>query len=225
MKSAAVLTFCAALPAFAAVSEARATGTFDGLEVASAIEARVTQGDAVKVRVEATDAETLKSVVTVVKDGTLEVRLEHKTCWRCEVKVEITTPKLARLRVSGAAKAQVEGSFGPRLDLQASGAAKTVVRGLKAAALSAHASGASGLELAGQVTAVELEVSGASSVEAPKLVAQNVKAELSGASDAELRAEKGINADLSGASSLTVRGNPAARSVETSGGSDVRFKD
>jgi hypothetical protein len=225
MKSAALLTLCAALPAFASVSEARTIGGFDALEVANAIEAKITQGDTVKVRVEANDADTLKHVVTELKDGTLKVRLEDKFCFRCEVKVEITTPKLARLHVSGASKAQVDGTFGPRFDLESSGAAKTVVRGLKAAALSVDASGASNVELVGQVTAVALELSGASTCDAPKLSVQSAKVELSGASNAELRAEKGIDADLSGASSLTVRGNPSNRHVDTSGGSNVRFKD
>jgi hypothetical protein len=150
--------------------------------------------------------------------------MDSSWCFRCEVKVSVVMPRLARIKVSGASKAEVDGTFGPRLELEASGAASSTVRGLVAAALKAHASGASELHLSGQVTALELDLSGASEIDAPRLVAQNVKAGLSGASSGTLRAEAGIEAEISGASSLEISGQPAARKVKTSGGSDVKWK-
>lgn len=225
MKAAAILVVCTSLSAWASIGESRELKGFDRLSLSNAVEATVTQGDAIKVKVSADSADTLKKVKTEVKDGTLSVRLDEGWCFRCEVKVEVVMPKLARLDLSGASKAQVDGAFGPQLELEASGASKATVRGLKAAALKAHASGASELSLTGTVTALEIEASGSSEIEAPKLACQNVKVELSGASSAELRAEAGIDADLSGASTVTVSGKPAQRHVDTSGASRVKWKD
>lgn len=225
MKTAIAAALLTSLSAFASVGEDRRVDGFEGLSIANAIEATITQGDAAKVRVTADSEDTLKKVVTEVKDGTLKVRLDGSCFFRCEVKLAVVTPRLSRLELSGASKAKVDGTFGPRLELGASGASKASVRGLKAAAVKALASGASELELAGQTTALELDLSGASELAADKFTAQSVKAELSGASDAALRAEKSIEAELSGASSLAVRGKPAQRKVETSGASDVSWKD
>ena len=52
---------------------------------------------------------------------------------------------------------------------------------------------------------------------------ESAKVEVSGASRGEVTVSGSIEGDVSGASSLTVLGNPAGRSVRTSGASKVTY--
>ena len=96
-------------------------------------------------------------------------------------------------------------------------------KGLKGKALKVQLSGASNATLSGTVDDLQLECSGASQVHATGLDVQVAKVEASGASAAEVKATKELDARASGASTIRYEGSPALK-VSATGASSVTKK-
>lgn len=80
---------------------------------------------------------------------------------------------------------------------------------------------ASHVTVSGSTASLVLETSGASSVDLSELSVGDVQLDASGASTVVLEATGVISGSASGASNITVRGNPASVLIETSGASSV----
>ncbi len=84
-------------------------------------------------------------------------------------------------------------------------------------------SGAVELRGSGEVTSYDLAVSGASDVDLRDLAANDVVIEVDGASEVSIWASQSVTGDVSGASDVTVHGDPGTVNVETSGVSELRM--
>jgi hypothetical protein len=84
-------------------------------------------------------------------------------------------------------------------------------------------SGAVELRGSGEVDTYDLAVSGASDVDLRDLTASEVDIEVDGASEVSIWASQSVTGDVSGASEVTVHGDPGNVNVETSGASDLRM--
>jgi len=84
-------------------------------------------------------------------------------------------------------------------------------------------SGAVELRGSGEVTSYDLAVSGASDVDLRDLTANDVVIEVDGASEVSIWASQSVTGDVSGASDVTVHGDPGTVNVETSGASELRM--
>jgi len=84
-------------------------------------------------------------------------------------------------------------------------------------------SGAVELRGSGEVTTYDLAVSGASDVDLRDLTANDVVIEVDGASEVSIWASQSVTGDVSGASDVTVHGDPGTVNVETSGASELRM--
>ncbi len=84
--------------------------------------------------------------------------------------------------------------------------------------------GASRADIDGSANDLNIDVSGASKVDADELKAQNVVVEASGASKANVYAIQSIDAPASGASSIGCEGNPKFQKKSDSMGSKVSIK-
>ena len=90
---------------------------------------------------------------------------------------------------------------------------------------SLEASGATDVRVSGTIGSYRLDVSGASSVDARDLVAEDIEVDASGASNADLYATGTVSGSVSGASNLNVYGEPKSVLVDSSGASSVDIKD
>ena len=84
--------------------------------------------------------------------------------------------------------------------------------------------GASKFDVEGMADSIIVVGSGASNVDTDDVKAKYVKVNFSGASKAEVYASEEFVGEVSGASSISVSGNPQKRSNQTSGGSSVKFE-
>ncbi len=84
-------------------------------------------------------------------------------------------------------------------------------------------SGAVDLKGSGEVNTYDLTVSGASDVDLRDLTANEVIIQVEGASEVSIWASQSVTGDVSGASDVTVHGDPGNVNVETSGVSDLRM--
>ena len=83
-------------------------------------------------------------------------------------------------------------------------------------------SGASSVKLRGKANKLDLDLSGAGSVNAYDLVANIVKSETSGAGSIRVNAKKEIYAEVSGVGSIRYKGNPTVVKTSKSGFGSIR---
>jgi hypothetical protein len=123
---------------------------------------------------------------------------------RKPLKVYLTTPYLEGIDASGATNVNVEGIEADRFVLDLSGA--------------------SSCELAGKVGYLRGDISGASNLYARDLYCQTVKIDVSGAANAKVSTDETLDADVSGAASVTYYGDPRNVLTDVSGAASVRRK-
>jgi len=86
-------------------------------------------------------------------------------------------------------------------------------------------SGAGDLKGSGDVNTYDLAVSDASDVDRRDLIANEVTIQVDGASEVSIWAAQSVTGDVSGASDVTVHGDPGNVNVETSGVSALHMAD
>ncbi len=203
--------------------ETREVAAFHGVDVSSAFEATVTIGTKPSVTL-SVDDNLLPLVETEVnKDGRLSVRYRagSNITTKAPQKVAIVASALDSIVASGAAKVSAAVGETKAITIEAGGASNIDVQGLSSDSVDVDATGASRVSLAGKGKRLTLEASGASRFLAPDVPFDTAKVELSGASRGEVQVAGSIDGDASGASTLSIRGKPASRSVRTSGASQV----
>ncbi len=121
-----------------------------------------------------------------------------------EVLVEITVKELKNVALSGACKIKIYGISTESFVLDMSGACNG--------------------EISGQVKELEVDLSGATNLDASKLISESVEIEVSGASKADIYASKSVNAEASGASNITILGDPKEVETDVTGASNIKSK-
>ena len=203
-------------------SEERSVSSFDQISVGGAFDVYLTQGETESLRVEA-DENLLSLIETKVSNGRLVIRSRENIGEAKELNVYVTFRELNKIEASGACEIKNEGqlNFG-NLVLNGSGASEIDLT-LRAEKLEGEYSGASEVDLEGSAEVCEFNLSGASELDAEGLVVQQMKIDLSGASEAEVQVMQHLKVRASGASSVKYTGNPTI-DEHTSGASSVRKK-
>jgi hypothetical protein len=197
-------------------------GSFNSIDVSGALEVHITQGTGNSARIE-TD-QNLLDLIEVFTDGnTLVARTRngYNLHPSRRIVIQVTAPEYKNIDVSGASKIIADNAIsGNDLHLGASGASHISMQ-VSGSKISSDLSGASSLALKGQATDFDLEASGASHSNCYELVAENAMIDVSGASSAEVTANKNLRADASGASHVRYKGNASVNS-NTSGAGSVK---
>ena len=204
------------------VTEEMAFADFTGIEASHAFVVDIVQSDSFSVTIRVDD--NILDMLDVSSEGdTLRLRLDRGVSLRdVTMEASITMPALARLRLSGAARASVSGFRSlDELDIELSGASK-LDGDLEAGETDIEASGASKVTLGGSATGLTIRGSGASKLDLADFTVDTAEVRLSGASEATLHARERIDpVDLSGASRLRYLGNPSLGHVNTSGAASL----
>jgi hypothetical protein len=219
---------CRVAPAVAGsghtVSVSRDFKGFDTIQVGSAFEVELVRGEAYAV--DFTLDDNLVQYLQARQVGTtVEIGLQPARRYSISdqhLKVRLTLPALAGLKLSGACQGSVVGfSSSSDLDLELSGAS-SLSGELGAGRLQADLSGASHLTLRGMVRELQLDASGASEARLGGLATTDARVELSGASEASVSPRGRLDAQASGASDLQYSGDPTLGTVQSSGASSIR---
>jgi hypothetical protein len=177
---------------------------FDKVDVGSAFDVEIRQGDAFRVVVRVDD--NVEQYLDVVKQGsTLRIDLKpHSlaTLTAVTLEAEVTMSQLTGLALSGATNASVTGFESTE-------------------ALRLDVSGASHATLSGSGGDLILEVSGASSANLRDFPVGSANVEASGASSATVNVSGELNVEASGASNVRYLGSPTLGTIDSSGGSSV----
>jgi len=204
--------------------ENRNVGDFSEVGIEQGLTATISVGAKTSVTVSADD-NLLPLVRTEVKNGRLIVGLTDRHVTSSNgIRVNIITPELKAVGGSGGSSLTVEGTTGSTFEAEGSGGAVLTVNKAKADQIKVSASGGGRITLSGAAKELKVRMSGGAGVKAMDVPATSVAISGSGGAHAEVAAKESLEADISGGAKVRVKGNPTKRSINRSGGAEVRFE-
>jgi len=203
---------------------------FHGVSVSNAIDVYLSAGNEEKVVVSAADVKWRDRIRTEVKDGILNIWLEHESWLKMgernrKMRVYVSFTTLDKITGSGATNIYVDGVIqSSSLDISLAGASD--FKGtIKVGALKLNLSGASDARIVGTVDGVTtVRSAGASDLKGYDLVTDTCNAHASGASDIRITVNKELNVHASGASGIYYKGAAVIRELHSSGASSISKK-
>ena len=194
--------------------------SFDRLVVSHAFEVNVTVGEVPSLTVRVDD--NLENSLDLGIDGnTLRIGLEPRTVVNnATLEADLTVVSLDSIDGSGAVEIHLSTLSGSDFELQLSGAS-ALDGPVDFESMTAEVSGASDVALSGRVGVLAIQASGASNLSLLELEVDDLRIDLSGASEAEITVNRSIEASLSGASALRYRGDADLNTVDMSGASTI----
>jgi Putative auto-transporter adhesin, head GIN domain len=184
-------------------TENREVSGFKSIDVSNAFEVEITVQKDFSLEVEADD-NLLPLIKTEVDGDTLVIKTDKSFKTQNPLKIRITAPDVNELSLSGASKVNLSNLNNNSFKLDSSGASK--------------------IKVEGTTVNFTVEMSGASKLDAENLKAENVSVDSSGASKATVFVTNELKADLSGATDVTYTGSPKSIQKKTSGASSVKEK-
>jgi hypothetical protein len=191
------LTGCIGVDPGPTRTQSRDVAAFTRVEAEDQVDVDLRVGEPRRLRVRAGE-KVIDDVRTEVRDGTLYVSYDGPGIRRGPLLIEVATPSLDAIAISGASDVRVGG--------------------LAAEALDIRVSGAGDIAAAGRVDRLALDISGAGDADLAELTAGEARVELSGAGDADVHAADRLDAEVSGAGDLAYRGDPRVRRTVSGSG-------
>ena len=202
-------------------------GSFKNVEVSGAIDLYVAQGDTKPVTIE-TD-ENLLQYIEVVQEGeriVIKSREGYNLRPTSKIKVYVTSPVYNDIDVSGASnitgQTKIVNKENIKMDVSGAG---DINMDVNAPAIHAEVSGAGTVNLKGETKTFDLTLTGAAKAHCYELLSENTKVEISGAGDADVFASVKLDAEVSGAGSVTYKGGATNVAQQVSGAGSVKKAD
>jgi len=194
------------------IHETRSVSGFNRIKIEGLAEVTLRQGTR-----EGVSVEGAPGVETHVRNGTLEVSVGgsgHLSDWFILNKqarsthIVIDVININRIESAGAVKLNAASIRSDQLDLDFAGACSLRIDDLQATHLHLDGSGAVMADIAGAVDTQDVDLSGAGSYQAPRLVSNRAVIRVSGAGKAFVNVKTFLKVDLSGASAVEYLGEP-----------------
>jgi hypothetical protein len=204
-------------------TEERAVSSFKNVEVSGAINVYVSQGESKTVKLEGD--ENLLQYIEVEQEGD-ELKVRERPGFNLkpssDLRIYVTATVYNHIKVSGACDIIGQGKINNAedLELHASGASHIKME-VDAPKITSEVSGSGTIDLKGQTKDVDLEISGAGRMHCFDMLSENTKVRISGAGSAEVYASVNLEAHVSGAGSVSYKGNATSVSQHVSGAGSV----
>ncbi len=201
--------------------------SFKNVDVSGAIDLYVAQGDTKPVKIE-TDENLLQYIEVEQHGDRIEIRSREGINLRptSKIKVYVTSPTYSEIEVSGASNiiGQTKVVNTERLKMGVSGAGD-IIMDVDAPAVNAEVSGAGSVNLKGQTKTLDLSLTGAAKAHCYELLSENTRVEISGAGEADVYASVKLDAEVSGAGSVSYKGGATTGSQQVSGAGSIKKAD
>jgi hypothetical protein len=203
--------------------------SFHSVQVSSAIECYLSQGEEESLAVSAYPEELGGHVLISVDKGVLKVRMDESKKWwsyrNSRVRVYVSCRRMDQITLTGASQLRVVDEVrGDRVSIECSGASDIKGR-VEAADLSVQLTGASRASLKGTSGSLAIEASGSSDFSGFDMVSNECKVDASGASNIEVYAKDALDVLASGASNVDYKGQPRVKTLKTSGSSTLTKRE
>jgi hypothetical protein len=196
--------------------ETRAVGGFHRIEINGEANVTLVQGGTESITIEAPSS-SLPHVRTAVRGETLVVdAVEPRSFWQWFSgrsgsripQVTIHLRDVDRIEAAGTVKLDADSLKSGDLRLDLAGACTLKIRDLQATSLRIDGSGAIKVAIGGKVERQKVDLSGAGSYQADRLVSGEAVIEVSGAGKAVVNATSSLAVDISGAGKVEYLGEP-----------------
>lgn len=192
------------------IKKDRAVSAFNRIEIHGVFQVYLSYGLKEKLIIEADD-NLHEIIVSEVNDNILIISTNAKIIKSKSLKLYITFRELNKIDISGAATLNGDSNFKfDILKLNISGAAALNLD-LTANKLVSDFSGVTTVKLSGNVTQVNMNISGAANLSAFNLITDNFKIYISGACNAKINVNKELEVIISGAGNVEYKGNPSIK--------------
>ncbi len=197
-------TFSGAKGSGSEKKEIRNVPAFSEIHSSGAYTIHISVGPEPRVTVKGDD-NLLPLIETTVANHCLNIKTKKTVRPQLNLQITISTPELSILAMSGAGKTRVNGIRNDQFSLELSGAGSVI--------------------LEGKTKALKLNLSGAGSINAEALKAEEVKVASSGAGKIDLFARNLLDVQISGVGAVSYRGNPKTINQRVSGLGKLIKKD
>jgi hypothetical protein len=179
-----------------AKTEARPHSGFDAVELSGALRAEI--ANAAEYRVEVSgDDNLVPLVITELEGKTLKIDIRKSVRPSLPLLVRIAAPRIGAISATGANRVALQGLKTDNLALNVSGAARVAGNG--------------------SVGTLGLAVSGNADIELDQLAAEGVTVTVTGSAKVDVAASRSLAVAISGAATVTYRGDPANVTQDISG--------
>lgn len=200
--------------------ETRKVSSFDALNISSAFEVYLTQGNSESLVIEADD-NLLDIIKTEVRGGVLKIYVDANIRHSKTMKAYISFKMLNMIELSGACELYGENKFKlDNLELELSGASD-IKMDFTANKVYLDLSGASDIEFKGSAQRMDIDASGATDLHALDFEVKECAVDASGACNIRVFVTDELSVDASGASTVRYKGNPGIE-IDISGASSIR---
>lgn len=195
-------------------------GDFTKISVSNAIDLVIEQADATEIVVEADD-NLQKEITTKVENGTLIIKCKYSS-FRDVTKKKVTVkmPKIDRIEASSASSVVSTGIIeGMDIDLETSSAATMDVK-LESDNITVDTGSGSSVQVEGKALKISTSASSGSTINAHKLLANDVTAEASSGANVNVHPIVSLKAEASSGGSINYDSTPKTiEKTSNSGGS------
>lgn len=203
------------------ITETRKMADFSKLDISGGYDVVIKQDTAESLSITADD-NLMKYIKTEVNGDKLRVHSSGNICSTGKFVINISLRNLSAIKTSGAVAISSPGKINVKdLDLDFSGASK-ITLDLNANNVSTSGSGLTELNLTGQASTHNVELSGSGHINAFDFVVAKYHIETSGSSHCQINVLNELNINSSGTSDIEYRGNPANISNNKSGASSLK---
>lgn len=201
-------------------SEVRQLESFSGIELKSAANVYVTQGDVQEVRVEAED-NLLGKINTTVKNNSLVIDDEDNIKYTKPVTIYITVKDLCLLELSGSGNIVTRSQFQcdfMNIKLSGSGDIRVMVN---SKSLKANLSGSGNLVLNGSSAETDYRISGSGNINAHELTSFSSAVSISGSGTSTVDVKNDLNVTITGSGNVHYVQEPGKISSKIIGSGEI----
>ncbi|HWZ13907.1 MAG TPA: head GIN domain-containing protein [Mucilaginibacter sp.] len=192
-------------------SESRKVSDFSRIDISGGFKVVLKQDSSLSVKITADD-NLLKYIKTTVNGSKLRIYTRRSFCNSSQTIVYIGVRHLEELKASGGIEVESDGKITTQdIHLRLSGATK-ITMDLNAANVTTNGSGATELNLKGQASSHNIDLSGSGKVNALDFVVGNCEIQTAGVGHSEVNVLHSLSIHSTGASEVKYRGNPSISS-------------
>ncbi|GAC1313841.1 MAG: hypothetical protein NVSMB24_37670 [Mucilaginibacter sp.] len=192
-------------------SENRKVSDFSRIDISGGFKVILKQDSSLSVKVTADD-NLMKYIKTTVNGSKLRIYTRRSICNSGQMTVYVGVRHLEEVKASGGIEVESDGKITTQdLHLRLSGATK-ITMDLNAANVTTDGSGATELNLKGQASSHNIDLSGSGKVNALDFIVGNCEIQTAGVGHSEVNVLHSLSIHSTGASEVKYRGNPSITS-------------
>ncbi len=199
-------------------SENRKVSDFSRIDISGGFHVILKQDSSLSVKVTADD-NLMKYIKTTVNGSKLRIYTRRSICNSGQMTVYVGVRHLEELKASGGIEVESDGKITTQdMHFRLAGATK-ITMDLNAANVTTSGSGATELNLKGQASSHNIDLSGSGKVNALDFVVGNCEIQTAGVGHSEVNVLHSLSVHSTGASDVKYRGNPSVTSDKVGAGS------